>query len=318
MPCAHRPGARGAAAEIAAMNVTLRQLRAFIAVAEVHHFTRAAERLELSQSTVSTLVRELEENLGLRLFDRHTRMLRLTLAGAEILPLARKAMADLDSVIGSSSELRTLGRGRVVIAAASLQAALMLPRVIRDYCERYPGVKVEICDVTEHEVIEKVRSGEVDFGLGSAVNASHDIMSRSLVTDVFVAVMPGSHALARAKQLTWRDLKDVPLIGPPPGNAVRAQLDAALAAEGIALKRHYEVLLPLTILGMVEGGLGVAVMTSAMSRLARTLGLTIKSVAAPVIQREMCLLFHTDRSLSPAAQNLRDLLLDRRAELRQD
>jgi DNA-binding transcriptional LysR family regulator len=300
------------------MNVTLRQLRAFVAVAEVHHFTRAAERLELSQSTVSTLVRELEEQLGLRLFDRHTRMLRLTLAGAEILPLARKAIADLDSVIGSSSELRTLSRGRVTIAAASLQAALMLPRVIREYCEHYPGVKVEICDVTEHEVIEKVRSGDVDFGLGSAVGASHDILSRSLTTDVFVAVMPSDHALTRAKQLSWRDLKDLPLIGPPPGNAVREQLDAALAREGITLKRNYEVLLPLTILGMVEAGLGIAVMTSAMSRLARSLGLTIKTVAGPVIQREMSLLFHADRSLSPAAQNLRDLLLEQRSALRQD
>lgn len=300
------------------MNVTLRQLRAFVAVAEVHHFTRAAERLALSQSTVSTLVRELEENLGLRLFDRHTRMLRLTVAGAEILPLARRAMADLDSVIGSSHELRSLARGRVAIAAASLQAAMMLPRVIREYCEQYPGVKVEVCDCTEHEVIEKVRAGEVDFGLGSALAASHDILSRSLTTDVFVAVMPADHALARARQLTWRDLKEVPMIGPPADNAVRAQLDAALASEGIVLKRQYEVHLPLTILGMVEGGLGVAVMTSAMSRLARTLGLVIKSVAAPVIQREMSLLFHTDRSLSPAAQNLRDLLLEKRGELRQD
>ena len=300
------------------MNVTLRQLRAFVAVAEMRHFTRAAERLQLSQSTVSTLVRELEEQLGLRLFDRHTRMLRLTLAGAEILPLARKAIADLDIVIGSSSALRTLSRGRVTVAAASLQAALMLPRLIRDYCEHYPGVKVEICDVTEHEVVEKVRAGDVDFGLGSAVGVSHDIVSRSLTTDVFVAVMPAAHTLARAKQLTWRDLKDEPLIGPPPGNAVREQLDAALAREGITLTRHYEVLLPLTILGMVEAGLGVAVMTSAMSRLARSLGLTIKTVAGPTIQREMSLLFHADRSLSPAAQNLRDLLLENRADLRQD
>lgn len=300
------------------MNVTLRQLRAFIAVAEVNHFTRAAERLEQSQSTVSTLVRELEANLGLRLFDRHTRMLRLTPAGAEILPLARKAMADLDSVIGSSNELRTLGRGRVTVAASSLQAALMLPRVIRDYCVRYPGVKVNLCDVTEHEVLQKVRSGEVDFGLGSAVGASHDVASRSLTTDVFVAVMPADHALSRANALTWQELKDLPLIGPPPGNAVREQLDAALATQGITLKRHYEVLLPLTILGMVEGGLGIAVMTSAMSRLAGLLGLTIKNITSPVIQREISLLFHADRSLSPAAQNLRDLLLERRATLRQD
>lgn len=297
------------------MNVTLRQLRAFIAVAEAEHFTRAAERLDLSQSSVSTLVRELETNLGLRLFDRHTRMLRLTHAGAEILPLARKAMADLDSVIGSSSQLRTLGRGRVSIAAASLQAALMLPRMIRQYCIDYPGVKVNMFDVTEHEVLEMVRTGEVDFGLGSAIASGHDISARALITDVFVAVMPADHPMTRRKELTWRDLKDVPLVGPPPGNAVREQLDFALAREGIVLTRQYEVALPLTILGMVEGGLGIAVMTSAMSRLALSLGLAIKKVTGPVIKREVSLLFHTDRSLSPAAQNFRDLLLVRRAEL---
>jgi len=117
------------------MNVTLRQLRAFIAVAEAQHFTRAGERLALSQSSVSTLVRELEQNLGLRLFDRHTRMLRLTQAGAEMLPLARRAMDDLDRVLCSASELSTLGRGRVSIAAASLQAALLLPRFICHYID---------------------------------------------------------------------------------------------------------------------------------------------------------------------------------------
>lgn len=301
------------------MNVTLRQLRAFIAVAEVQHFTRAAERLELSQSSVSTLVRELETNLGLRLFDRHTRMLRLTQAGAEILPLARKAMADLDSVIGSSSELRTLGRGRVSIAAASLQAALMLPRVIRQYCLEYPGVKVSMADVTEHEVIQKVRAGEVDFGLGSTIATGQDIAGKPLITDVFVAVMPADHPYAHSKrELKWRTLADVPLIGPPPGNAVREQLDFALAREGIALTRNYEVSLPLTILGMVEAGLGIAVMTSAMSRLARSLGLVTREVGSPVIKREISLLFHADRSLSPAAQNFRDLLLRMRPQLAQE
>ena len=291
------------------MNVTLRQLRAFIAVAEAQHFTRAGERLGLSQSSVSTLVRELEENLGLRLFDRHTRMLRLTQAGAELLPLARRAMSDLDQVIGSANELSSLGRGRVSIAAASLQAALMLPRFIRLYCEEYPGVKVNVQDVTEHEVIDKVRAGEVDFGLGSAVATQQDIAARLLMTDEFVAVMPPDHPLARHSELVWRTLQEIPLIGPPPDNAVRAQLDLALAREGLSLTRQYEVALPLTILGMVEGGLGIAVMTSAMSRLANMLGLVTRKVTEPVIHREISLLFHVDRSLSPAAQNFRDLLL---------
>lgn len=291
------------------MNVTLRQLRAFIAVAEAQHFTRAGEQLQLSQSSVSTLVRELEENLALRLFDRHTRMLRLTQAGAELLPLARRAMADLDQVIGSANELSTLGRGRVSIASASLQAALWLPRFIRLYCDEYPGVKVNVYDLTEHEVIDKLRAGEVDFGLGSAAATQQDIARRPLMTDEFVAVMPANHPLARHAELAWRTLQDIPLIGPPPGNAVRVQLDEALAREGLSLTRQYEVALPLTILGMVEGRLGIAVMTSAMTRLAHMLGLVTRRVTEPVVRREISLLFHADRSLSPAAQNFRDLLL---------
>jgi DNA-binding transcriptional LysR family regulator len=299
------------------MNVTTRQLLAFITVAEVQHFTRAAERLGVSQSSVSTLIRELEENLGLRLFDRHTRMLRLTPAGAEVLPLARKAMAGLNEVLGSAAELRTLGRGRVSVAAASLQAALMLPPLIRRYTEENPGVKVKLFDVPEHEVIEKVRTGEVDFGLGSDTGAQRDITARLLVTDVFVAVMRPDHALARRQQIAWHEIASIPLIGPPPGNAVREQLDFALAREGIKLERRYEVLLPLTILGMVEAGLGIAVMTSAMTRLARALGLVTRSVVEPLVKREISLLFHSDRSLSPAAQNFRDLLLASRAKLGQ-
>lgn len=297
------------------MNVTLRQLRAFVAVADAQHFTRAADRLDLSQSTVSTLVRELEDNLGLKLFDRHTRMLRLTPAGAEVLPLARKALSDLDEVLGTSAELRTLGRGRVSIAAASLQAALMLPAVIRRYTAENPGVKVRLYDVPEHEVIEKVRNAEVDFGLGSDTGTRPEISARSLVTDAFVAVMRPDHAFVRHTALRWRDVAELPLIGPPPGNAVREQLDAALAREGIRLHRQYEVTLPLTILGMVQAGIGIAVMTAAMNRLAQALGLVTRPVDEPRVEREISLLFHTDRSLSPAAQNFRDLLFACRAEL---
>lgn len=289
------------------MNLTLRQVRAFIAVAELAHFTRAGERLGLSQSSVSTLVRELEDNLGLRLFDRHTRMLRLTQAGAEMLPLARKALADLDRAFSGSHDLRSLGRGRVKVAAASLQAALLMPRVIKDFCDEFPGIRIDVHDVTEYEVIEKLRAGDVDFGLGSAL-AMQDIVARPLTTDTFVAVMPGGHPLAQQPVVTWRELADVPLIGPPPGNAVREQLDMALARQGITLRRSHEVILPLTILGMVEGGLGIAVMTSAMSRLALALGLVTRDVAEPVIQREMSLLFHADRTLSPAAEAFSDRL----------
>ncbi|MGH8798308.1 MAG: LysR substrate-binding domain-containing protein, partial [Caldimonas sp.] len=115
--------------------------------------------------------------------------------------------------------------------------------------------------------------------------------------------------------VTWRDLKDAPLLGPRQGNPLREQLDFALAGEGITLTNVFEISVPLTILGMVENGMGIGVLTSTGSRLAVAMGLAVRKIAGPVIKRDISLLVHAERSLSPAAQNLRDLLIERRAEL---
>jgi len=297
------------------VNVTLRQLGAFIAVAETGHFTRAANALNLSQSTVSALVRDLETNLGLRLFDRHTRMLRLTDAGAQIVPAAKKAIEDLDSVIGDARELRTLGRGRVSIAVSAVQAAVHLPRVINEFSKRHPGVRVVVRDVAEETIQEMIRSGEADFGLGTPPSSQKDLTVRVLHSDIFIVVAPADHPLTRKKSLRWQDVAEYPVIGSSPNNPFRERLDLALTREGISLQRAYEVSLPLTIIGMVEGGLGVAVMSSGVTKLAHRFGLLTLTPRNPVIKREMSLLLHADRSLSPAAQRFHDLLVRRRSAL---
>ncbi|MDR6853839.1 LysR family transcriptional regulator [Variovorax guangxiensis] len=292
------------------MNISLRQLRVFVAVAEALSFTRAGEALGLPQSTVSTQLRELEDALGLRLFDRHTRMLRLTEAGAEILPLARKTLADLDAVVGSSAELKTLGRGRVSIAASSVQAAMVLPRVMRAFAERHPGIRVELFDVSQDEVLSMVHSGAVDFGLGTAFGSSpQELAMRALWHESFFAVLPEGHPLAARRELAWRDLLAEPLIGPRKGNPVRTVLDFALASEGLVLTLRHEASLPLTIAGMVEGGLGIGILTSSMRQLAEALRLQLRPIHRPTIQREVVLVLHTGRSLSPAAKQFSDALI---------
>lgn len=291
------------------MNITLRQLRVFVAVAEAGSFTRAGEALELPQSSVSTQLRELEDLLGLRLFDRHTRMLRLTDAGQEILPLARKTIADLDSVIGSSEQLRTLGRGRVSIAASSVQAALVMPQLVRQFTDRNPGVKVEIFDVSQDEVLSMVESGAVDFGLGTAFAGRPELTLRPLWSEAFFAILPPGHPLTARKELAWKDLTNAPLIGSRPGNPVRAVLDQGLAREGIAVHWRYEASLPLTIVGMVEAGMGIGILTDSMRRVVGALGLALRPVTRPTVRREVVIVLHVGRSLSPAAQKFADLLV---------
>lgn len=294
----------------APMNVTLRQLRAFLAVAEEGRFTRAAERLQVSQSTLSALVRDLEHNLSLKLFDRHTRMLRLTQAGEEIVPLARKTLFDLDHALDNLGELRGLGRGRVVIAASSVQAALFVPRVVEAFWRDHPGVEVSVLDAPQTQVLELVRSGAADLGLGTESGHRHDLAAQAIGSDTFACVMPAGHPLTRSRELTWRELQELPLIGPPASDPLREQLDLALAREGIGLRRRLEVALPLTMLGMVRAGLGVAVLTTNVAPLASALGLATRKLSRPVVRREISLLWHAERSLSPAAQRFRAVIVE--------
>lgn len=291
------------------MDLTLKQLRAFVAVAEIEHFTRGAEKLNLSQSAVSTLVRQLERNLGLRLFDRHTRLLRLTEAGAEVLPIVKQAITDIEGVVDSIRELNQLRRGRVSVAAGTVQAALLLPHAIREFCSRHPMISVSLHDVAEKVVIEMVRTGVADLGVGTLPDGEPDLVGITLMADPFLVVMPQRHPLMAKRELVWRDLQDVPLIGPHPENPIRARLEAELAREGIALRRLYDVLLPLTIIGMVEAGLGVAVMTAAVTTLANSMGLATRTPVKPLIERKISLIWRKDRSLSPVAVQFRDVLV---------
>src|SRR5512132_793945 len=112
------------------MNVTLRQLRAFVNVAQFGVFTAAAERLHVTQSALSVMIRGLETELGLRLFDRTTRMVELTDAGREFYPIAEKTLEDLSSAVAHSRELADIKRGRVTIAATTLISSILLPRAV--------------------------------------------------------------------------------------------------------------------------------------------------------------------------------------------
>lgn len=294
------------------MDITLKQLRAFVTVANLGQFTLAADKLGSSQSAVSTLVRQLEANLNLRLFDRHTRLLRLTQAGTDILPVAARAVADIEGMVENSRELNALRRGKVSIAAGTVQAALLLPQLIKSFNKLYPEITVALHDVAEKIVVEHVVNGSVDLGLGTVPEDDTDLVATGLMTDEFLVVLHSEDPLVKLRELRWTDLANRKLIGPQRGNPIRDRLESELARNGIVLpldKAMQEVALPLTIIGMVEAGLGVAIMTSAVVRLATSMGLIVRTPTEPHIKREVSVIQKRARSLSPAARRFRDFLL---------
>ncbi|CAN7723124.1 LysR family transcriptional regulator [Ensifer sp. NM-2] len=294
------------------MDITLKQLRAFVTVANLGQFTLAADKLGSSQSAVSTLVRQLETNLNLRLFDRHTRLLRLTQAGIDILPVASRAVADIEGMVESSRELNALRRGKVSIAAGTVQAALLLPPLINAFNKLYPEITVALHDVAEKAVLDYVANGTADLGVGTVPEEDTDLVGTRLTTDEFLVVLHCDDALVKRPELRWTDLAERKLIGPQRCNPIRDRLESELARNGIVLpldKTMQEVALPLTIIGMVEAGLGVAIMTSAVVRLATSMGLIVRTPTEPLIRREVSLIQKQARSLSPAARRFRDFLL---------
>lgn len=288
---------------------SLPELRVFITLAESGHFTRAAERLGMSQSSLSASLGKLETLLGTRLFDRHTRGCRLTDAGNALLPAAHRLVADWDQWLVDARDFARFSRGRVSVAAPNAQCAMLLPPVIRRFRDSHPGVRVTVHDVPEHEVHALVRSGAADLGIATATELRTDLVATPLYADEFVLAMHRDHPLARARRLDWPEVAREALIGYLPGNPVRRLLEDELAARGIQLAYAYEIALPWTMMGLASEGLGVAVVTRALRPLAQWHGLEVCAVGSPPLARTLTLLRAPGGSPSPAVAAFRDELL---------
>ena len=148
------------------MNITLRQLRAFVALAQTNSFTDAAASLHVTQSALSGLIKELELALGVQVVNRSTRKVGLSEVGREFYPLVARLLQDLDGALDTISDLKALKRGLVRIAAPQLMSASVLPEVIAGFKRECPDIEIRLVDCMVDQVMSKVHSGEVDFGVG--------------------------------------------------------------------------------------------------------------------------------------------------------
>ena len=170
--------------------MTVKQIRAFLAVAQSLSFAVACERLHLSQSALSLTIKALEEGLGGRLFTRTTRNVTLTPEGESLLPLARRLLADWDNAEDEIRQRFTLQRGRVTIAAMPSFAGNLLPPILKNFRTRYPNIGVTVNDVINEQVLEMVRDRQVELGVAFEPSMSTSLEFTPLYRDRFVAVVP--------------------------------------------------------------------------------------------------------------------------------
>jgi LysR family transcriptional regulator, carnitine catabolism transcriptional activator len=301
---AHDPAARPLA------NVTLKQLQAFVAVAELGRFNLAAAHLGLTQSVVSILIKELEDELSHRLFDRNTRMVSLTRAAREFLPQARKVLDDLGIAIDDIRDLNSLRRGSVAVAAAIVLAATIVPPAIARYVRRYPNIAVTVRDMPEEEIVPALKRNEVDLGVGTLSADDVEIETTPLDRDRLTLLCRAEHRLATLEAVRWRDLDGETLIGLAKDNPLRGIVDRVLAVVGTEARMRYEVRYSTTAISMVAEGLGVAVLPENSGQLTAAANVKAVVLADPVINRDISVLQLRQRALSPAAARMRETLIE--------
>jgi LysR family transcriptional regulator, carnitine catabolism transcriptional activator len=289
-------------------HVTLKQIRAFVTVAQSGSFTTAATRLYLTQSAVSVLISELEEQFGLRLFDRTTRLVQLADAGREFYPIAEKMLADLQHALSNSQELVAKKRGRVAVAATPLMASILLPKVIKQYTGMFPGISVILQDTLAGLIQPKVRDGEVDFGIGTFEKTGRELVAEPLMADTLVLACPAGHALANHANVAWHELAGHPFISLTGDNSVGQLIRNSFADAGVEVQSAYEVSYLSTVVGMVDAGLGVAVLPSYASPITQLYNIQLRKLVKPEIRREMSVITRQGRALSPAAESFKEFL----------
>ena len=290
--------------------MTVKQLRAFLAVAHSLSFAQACERLHLSQPALSLAIKSLEDSLGGPLLVRTTRSVSLTPEGETLLPLARRLLADWDNAEELIRQHFTLQLGKVAIAAMPSFAANQLPLVLRAFRDRHPRVNVAVHDVINEQVLEMVRNHRVELGIGFEPEQADGLEFIELYTDRFVAVLPADSPLAREAQVSWAELLQEDFIALQRPSAVRLLLEDCLARSGRTLTVAFESHQLVTVGRMVACGLGVSAVPSLCIRQMQELGACCVPLVGPVVERPIGLLRHAERKLSSAAQALMAVVME--------
>jgi len=246
------------------MNLSTRQMRAFLHLARVGSFTRAAEQAHLTQAGLSILVREMERQLGCRLFDRTTRMVSLTSAGRRLLPVVERVLGEVDAIAAQLGSEGEHARRTLRIAATPLVSSNLLPQVFTAFRAAHPGVELRLCDADLRDVGAMVEAGEVDLGLGFFFKPIAGLERLAVGRFELMRVAPlRGDASAGEKAIgtvPWRTLREPPLLGLPPSNPIQRVVEAQLARIGRAGEDRPVFSFFETLIAMVEAGFGTAVM----------------------------------------------------------
>jgi DNA-binding transcriptional LysR family regulator len=244
----------------------LRQLEYLVAVAEEANFTRAAERVRISQPGVSAQIRQLEHELGASLFNRSGRTATVTTAGAAALEHARAVLASVTAMRQAVDDVNGLIRGRLTVGMVTACTVEPLFDALASFHHAHPGVGIALFEDNSDRLVESVRAGTTDLALvGAAGSLPVGVRSLPIVSERLVVAVPSSHPLADRRRASLADISAYPVVCLPEGTGIRTVFDRACAAKGIAPDIALQASSPSAVADLAARGLGVAILSESMA-----------------------------------------------------
>ena len=290
------------------INYDLHDLQAFVAVAERASFRQAAADLFLSQSALSRRIDKLEDSLGVKLFERTTRRVRLTNVGQTFLVNVRTALDGLEDAVLGVADLAAHRTGSVTLACVPSAIWHFLPAVLTEFSTRFPRIRVRVHDESAQDVLNLVLNGEADFGINFTGAENPEILFEPIYVENYVLAMRRDHRFARRKSLAWRETTGERYISVAKSSGNRSVIDAALAG----VEKHPVILCEVNhvsgVLALVEAGMGVAAVPGLSVLPDRSDGIVGVPLVKPEITRTLGLISKRRHSMAPAARTLFDML----------
>ncbi|MEU1180085.1 LysR family transcriptional regulator [Streptomyces sp. NPDC005820] len=248
----------------------LQQVHAFVVLAEELHFGHAAARLGIAQPPLSQQIRRLEDRVGHALFHREPGRVTLTPAGRELLPAARRVLADLADGLAAARAVGSGRAGRLRIGFAASLALTVLPGLLRTFRDRYPGVRLDIREMTSAPQIAALHDRTIDIGLlREPPTDETELGFRTVLSEPFVAVLPPNHPLAAQRTVQLAQLADSPFVLLPraAGPQFHDQIIGLCTAAGFTPRITQHAVEWQTVCALVETGLGVSLAPASIRRI---------------------------------------------------
>jgi len=290
------------------IDFTSRQLRAFLLVARHRSFSRAAEALFITPSGLSVLIRELETQLGFRLFERTTRHVELTNHGGELLAVAQQNLERFDTAVSRIGQSAKEASRSLSLGATPLVAANILPQAIREFRGHRPDLRIELFEGDSPTIMERVQAGKLDIGLGAFFRTTTGVRRIPFFRFALIVIRAGHDSAFRPASTAWSALKGDALISLPSTNPTQQLVNSRLEQAGVVFRHHIVLNYLDTVIAFVEAGEGISVIPSFAIPACRNRRVVMSQLINPVVNLDFYQITNRGRKLPDGTDDFTSFL----------